>query len=145
AVLESWAACSEGRPAEGLAIVEKALERYHGRPWLLAARAGCLLNLGRFKEAGEDLDSVLGRGGKFPLAVFYRAAVEMLSGDTKRAMELARNIVARTPRFHGGWHLLGQAAFQAGELEEAREAFKRAGWLKEIDGPALAGRALVCL
>jgi Zn-dependent protease with chaperone function/Flp pilus assembly protein TadD len=144
-VAECLACIQEGKPEEGLLMLEKVQDKHAENPWVLTLRASCFIQLDRLDEAAQCLSAVLEREKKFPLALINLALAELLRGDLPRAAELAGELTRNAPRDASAWHLRGLIALEAMKLDEAHDCFGKASDLKGGNAPALAGQALADL
>ena len=72
----------------------------------------------------DALEKLLGTPRDGPL-LRYSLGLEYLKvGDTARALEQLREAVARDPRYSAAWKALGRTLQEAGEVEEALQAFR---------------------
>lgn len=120
---------AQGNPTAALTCLENVCEgRTHfvSEADLLLERGYCLEELDRTDEA---LATFAAAAELRPALV--RARVEhgrLLAdkGKTGQAEVVARSLIADVPGFSNGWELLGGVLFDAGRLEEARDALRTA-------------------
>ncbi len=60
----------------------------------------------------------------------YSGYVALENGDTDRAIALYQRAVAIDPNMHNWWHNLAIAYYRLGQMDRAKEAFRRAAKLK---------------
>ncbi len=146
----------EGRPAEGLALIDEAnaLAASGSLTLMTAGTIYCSTinacrNIGDWRRAGEWTDAATRWCERqavsgFPgLCRFHRAEVRRLRGALdeaeKDALEACDELIASAPRFAGwAFHELGEIRRRRGDAAGASEAFRRASELGFDPQPGLA-------
>ncbi len=115
-----------GRPEEGLAYLERALEKFPHDPKLLTHKAMALGDMGKIKEAKNLYSWIFKNYSGYPEAMKGRIRLALSTGDTATAfdvLEAAEEVHGLDPDLA---HLHAAAYMQYGLPEEAVKVLQRA-------------------
>ena len=116
---EALLALREGRPAQSLALLDRALADQPGRADLLTQRSQVLETLGRTEAAARDLDAALQADSLFVPALRRRAERRIREGDLDGAITDLRRSVQAAPTDADARYNLGVALLRRGHRDEA--------------------------
>jgi tetratricopeptide (TPR) repeat protein/TolB-like protein len=104
-----------------------------------------LFTLERFSEGIEQSEELLRRGTSNPTT--YENLMDMLvhTGNVRRALEVAEDLVRRQPDSAVGLRTLGSALIAVGRLDDARAAYEKSEALDPLDFAARLGKRSVAL
>jgi predicted Zn-dependent protease len=136
--------CRAGRPVEGLAVLDRALDGHPRAPALLLGRAAAHRAAGHTDTAEGDLRALLtlspdgeaSATGAAWLALAL-AARDLRAGDLDEAEALARRAVRRAPRSAVAHEALGAVLGRRGDQAGAVAALERAAAQGEPDAEVL--------
>jgi protein O-mannosyl-transferase len=122
-----------GRPRDAGAVLSAGLGRHPGAPTLLQARATLALQAGDLQAAEAGFRAALAADPTLRKARNNLALLLMDQGDPAGAVPEAETLTRVHPLFPKGWHTLGMARLQAGDLPGADAAFTQAQTLAPQD------------
>jgi predicted Zn-dependent protease len=144
AIRRAFQAIDLGRDVEqAVQHCDKVLQEFPEDPWILSVRAACLISIGQLPRARHDMLELLDRMPEFAYAQLNLAIVELLSGRTQRAHELASSASRKWPQQYSTWLVRGMASLDSGDYKDADESFLRASRCQGGRAHGLLGRALV--
>jgi len=116
----------QGRLAEAVDVLKRALEHAPGDAQMLAELAHVLRWQGRLEEARSAATRATEIAPELANAWFNLGAAEVELGGTERGIEAYRKALALTPEFAEAWSNLGDALGTAGDRRGEIEAYRRA-------------------
>lgn len=122
-----------GRMRDARAVLSAGLGRHPGSPTLLQARATLALEQGDLPRAEAGFREALAADPTLRKSRNNLAIVLMDQGQAAAAVPEAETLTRVHPLFGGGWHTLGMARLQAGDLPGADAAFIQAQSLTPHD------------
>ncbi len=108
-----------GNPQKSIEVLEKALERTPGDPWVLAdltLLTGKTIYLDMLFRYFDDLDAHW----------FLAKEALSLKGKSHEAIQSALYVTQKLPEYRNGWIYLAAALSQAGRWEEAAQSYRHA-------------------
>ena len=114
-----------GKNREAIALLQPAYDANPDDRGIDYAIGTALIRDGQVEKGEVIIDRIL-RAGDNPEVNLLMGAVQMTSGDPKKAAATIRRALSEDASLPGGWSLYGQALQQNGETEKAKTAFQRA-------------------
>jgi DNA-binding winged helix-turn-helix (wHTH) protein len=127
--LRSMFALSRHRFAETIELLRATLHQDPFAPWLHARLAWALHLAGQPEESVQQIRQTLVLFPEHEGAALYGAMILAFNGDAARAVELAQDLVQRSPYFDLASAVHAYALACAGRPEEARAILDRLEWL----------------
>ena len=131
------------------ATINKAIEAYTKCASLDPGHQGCRQNLGnlyagleRFREAAEQFESLVRRGGAFSVTYASLALTRFATGQGERGLELASVFVKRYPENSAAHYILGTILLGLNRPEDAVREFAQAILLDGNNTLPVIGRAV---
>lgn len=127
---ERWAAAAAslddlGRRDEGLARLDRGLERWPGNRSLVVQRAALLVKLGRAAEGVAAVEGVLAQPPTLPAEHARAALVLSEAGAPAEALRILERIRARWPEHAALWLASGRIRDQQGDVPGAESDLRR--------------------
>ncbi len=116
----------QGRPADALPFIERALRHASGTPELLSNYALALLGVGRTTEALEALESVVRRSPTNSHAWNRTAVLLSKLGRNNEALTNVERAIALDSGNEDAWNNRGLILLELGQAQEALNSFDRA-------------------
>ncbi len=126
-----------GRAEDSLPYLLRAGEKYPRAPVICGLIARACLETGEYAAGETFLDRAEQAGARGEWLNLARGRLALISGDHRRAIRLAEEVLAAAPRSAEAWEILGEARLEAGENREAEAAFLRAAEEKPSSRTAL--------
>lgn len=112
---------SEGRIADGVAMLRQSVERDPGNESLVQAWCNAMLAVGDVRDDAALLQKTLASGMRHPLVRFCMALAHQTDGQFEQARAILSDLLVEYPRFTQATHLMVRMLVLEGKHEQAME------------------------
>lgn len=114
-----------GRAAEGLAVIQQALQLAPESATCWSYAADCFRAAGDLARAERSADKAIGYNPEDPLAWVVKGLCQKAAGRKAEALAGFERAVRAQPKMARGWAELGAVADELGQVERAADAYGR--------------------